>query len=65
MRCAHRCAQIVAAERHLPPRAAHAMAAEFLLQRFRARAPALFGAQVRAEELSVARHAALGGTPAG
>lgn len=56
MRCAHRCAQIVAGERHLPPSAAHAMAAEFLVQRFRARAPALDAAQARVEEIAIAKH---------
>jgi glycerol-3-phosphate dehydrogenase len=55
MRCAHRAAQIVSEERHLSPSAAHAMAAQFLVERFRARSVALDGAQVRQEELALAR----------
>lgn len=58
MRCAHRCAQIVADERALAPSAAHAMAARFLVDRHRARVVALDGAEVRQEELAIAKHAA-------
>ncbi|WP_053230770.1 glycerol-3-phosphate dehydrogenase/oxidase [Sandaracinus amylolyticus] len=63
MRCAHRCAQIVAQERALPPRTAHRMAAEFLIDRYRTRVVALDGAQVRQEELAIARHVAAGMSP--
>jgi glycerol-3-phosphate dehydrogenase len=60
MRCAHRCAQIVAGERSLPPSAAHLMAADFLLARHRSRVVALDGAAVRAEELALAHGVASG-----
>jgi glycerol-3-phosphate dehydrogenase len=64
MRCAHRAAQIVTQERHLPPGRAHAMAAQFLLERFRTRVVALDGVQARQEELALARYLEAGLGPA-
>ena len=55
MRCAHRCAQIVAHERGLSPSAAHRMAARFLVDRWQRRVVALDGIDVRQEELALGR----------
>lgn len=61
MRCAHGAAQIVAAERDLPPRVAHDMTRDFLTERYLSRLPGLDGVQVRQEELLAARYQAAGG----
>lgn len=57
MRCAHRAAEIVVAERALAPHEAHEMARRFLVERWRARAPALDPASLAQEELAHARWA--------
>jgi glycerol-3-phosphate dehydrogenase len=59
MRCAQRAAAIVADERELSPGAAHAMAARFLVERWRSRLPALGDAQLVQEELHL-QHVLLG-----
>jgi glycerol-3-phosphate dehydrogenase len=61
MRCAHRAAQIVAAEHGLPARSVHRMARDFLTERYLSRLPGLDGVQVRQEELLAARYQAAGG----
>ncbi len=55
MRCAHRAAELVCAERALPPHEAHEMARRFLAERWRARAPALDATALAQEELAHAR----------
>jgi hypothetical protein len=60
MRCAHRCAQILAGARGGPPSHAHAMAAAFLEARHRTRCMALDGAAVVQDELAVSLHLSLG-----
>ncbi len=60
MRCAHRCAQILAGARGGPPSDAHAMAAAFLEARHRTRCMALDGAAVVQDELAVSLHLSLG-----
>ena len=55
MRCAHRAAEIVAAERALGSREARDMARRFLVERWRARAPGLDAAALAQEELARAR----------
>jgi len=55
MRCAHRAAQIVAEETGAGSVAAHHMAAELLVARYRSRAPGLDGPQLRQEELLIGR----------
>jgi len=57
MRCAHRGAQLVCEETGRGPRDAQVMAARFLVDRLRSRAPGLDGAQVMQEELLAARFA--------
>ncbi len=54
MRCAARCAQIVAEERGLPPRFAHEQALRFLLKKARTRAVAMGPEQARQEAIAIA-----------
>jgi glycerol-3-phosphate dehydrogenase len=63
MRCAARCAQIVAEESDRSPAWARGEMTDFLAARFLARRPALDGDQVRQEELAIARHRLAGGLP--
>lgn len=55
MRCAHRAAQVICAERALPPSEAHAMTRRFLVERWHARLPALDPTTLAQEELAHAR----------
>jgi glycerol-3-phosphate dehydrogenase len=55
MRCAHRAAEVICAERALPPSEAHAMTRRFLVERWQARKPALDPALLAQEELAHAR----------
>lgn len=63
MRCAAKCAQIVAQETGRSAGWARAEMTDFLAERFLARRPALDGDQVRQEELAIARHRLSGGLP--
>jgi glycerol-3-phosphate dehydrogenase len=55
MRCAHRAAEIVAAERALAPSEVRTMARRFLAERWQARAPGLDASSLAQEELARAR----------
>lgn len=55
MRCAHRAAEVICAERALPPSEAHAMTRRFLMERWRERMPALDPSSLAQEELAHAR----------
>ena len=61
MRCAGKCAQIVAQETGRSAAWARQETRDFLAERFLARRPALDGDQMRQEELAIARHRIAGG----